>query len=46
MTSIEMSKVAEPFIQRRAIRHLERVELLSLVEELEVHISQLIQQQL
>ena len=24
MTSIEMSKVAEPFIQRRAIRHLEK----------------------
>lgn len=30
MTSIEMKQIAEPYIRRRAVRHLEKVELLYL----------------
>ncbi len=43
-TSIEMRQVAEPYIRRKAIRHLEKnVSLFSLRAQ-ETHISQLIQQ--
>ena len=44
-TAIEMQKVAEPFIVRKAIRHLERDVLLFRVQEPEIHISLPIQLQ-
>lgn len=42
-TSIHMNQIAEPYIRRRAIRHLEKGRIVILVEELEILISQLIQ---
>lgn len=44
LTSIEMKQVAEPYIRRRAIRHLEKNVLLSLQQVLVTLISLLIQQ--
>ena len=44
-TAIEMKEIAEPYIRRRAMRHLEKGELLYLLLEQEIHIFQLIQQQ-
>lgn len=38
-TAVEMQKVAEPFILRRAIRHLEKGRIVILVPELVHHIS-------
>ena len=46
LTSIEMKQVAEPYIRRRAIRHLEKNALLSLQLVLATLTSQQIQQQL
>ena len=44
LSAIEMRQIAEPYIRRRAVRHLEKVESLFLELELEAHILQLIQQ--
>ena len=44
-TAIEMQKVAEPFIVRKAIRHLEKGRVVILVQEPEIHISLPIQLQ-
>lgn len=43
LTSIEMKQVAEPYIRRRAIRHLEKNVLLYLPLELVILTSQLTQ---
>ncbi len=45
LSAISVSQMAEPYIRRRAIRHLEKVELLSLQVELEIHFLQRIQRQ-
>lgn len=45
-TAIDMKSVAEPYIRGRALRHLEKVVLLSLQQVLVHHTSQQIQQRL
>ncbi len=45
-TAIAMQQVAEPYIRGRALRHLEKVVLLSLQQVLVRHTSQQIQQRL
>ena len=44
-TSIEMRQVAEPYIRRKAVRHLEKNVLLSLQQVQVIHTSLQIQQQ-
>lgn len=44
-TSIEMRQVAEPYIRRKAVRHLEKNVLLSLQQVLVTHTSLQIQRQ-
>jgi len=44
-TAIEMREVAEPYIRRRAIRHLEKGRVVILQVEPEIHFSQQILQQ-
>lgn len=43
-TAIEMKEVAEPFIRRRAMRHLEKGRVVIFAAGLEIHIFLLIQQ--
>lgn len=43
LSAIDMKEVAEPYIRRRAVRHLEKIVLLFLEQELVVHSLQLIQ---
>ena len=45
-TAIEMQEIAEPYIRRRAMRHLEKVELWSSEVDAEIHFSQLTLQRL
>jgi len=45
-TAIEMQEIAEPYIRRRAMRHLKKVELWSLGVDAEIHFSQLTLRQL
>jgi len=40
-TAIEMQEIAEPYIRRRAMRHLEKGRLWSLEVDAEIHFSQL-----
>ena len=44
-TAIEMKEIAEPFIRRRAMRHLEKGRVVIFAAAQEIHIFQLIQQQ-
>ena len=44
-TSIEMRQVAEPYIRRKAIRHLEKKRVVIFAAGQEIHISRRIQQQ-
>ena len=45
LTSIEMKQVAEPYIRRRAIRHLEKKRVVILQQESVIHTSLQIQLQ-
>ncbi|GAW90161.1 uridylate kinase [Flavobacterium psychrophilum] len=39
-TALKIEAIAEPYIKRRAVRHLEKTELLFLAQEQEIHILQ------
>jgi uridylate kinase len=44
-TALKIEAIAEPYIKRRAVRHLEKGRIVILAPELETHISQQIPQQ-